>query len=145
VGCFLNGCCHGGVCAVPWLAVRFPRNSIPWVSERARGLIPDDALYTLPLHPTQLYSTLGGLALFALLTAYYPYRRRDGEVMAILMITYPVTRFFIEVFRDDEARLVSGLTIAQASSIFLLGAGLILWSRLSQRPAFRLADEPAHV
>ncbi len=141
VGCFLNGCCYGKVSPISWLAVRFPRHSPPWISEQARGLIPSEAPTSLPLHPTQLYSALDGLLLFVLLTAYYPVRRRDGEVMALLMMAYPVSRFVIEVMRDDEAVLVSGLTIAQVVSLFLLAAGIVFWSRLSRRKALRHADE----
>jgi len=140
IGCFLNGCCFGKVCRPPWPAVQFPANSLPWAAERARMLIPRDAPVTLPLHPTQLYAALSGLLLYALVSAYYPLRRRDGEVMALLMITFPVTQFFIEFLRDDEATLGSGFTIAQVVSLALFATGLSLWSRLSRRPAFRLAD-----
>lgn len=143
VGCFLNGCCYGGYCRLPWLAVRFPRHSPPWAAERARMMIPRDAAYSLPLHPTQLYEAVNGLVLLALVTAYYPLRRRDGEVMALLMLAFPVTRFLIDTLRDDESPLVSGLTVAQTSSLILFALGVSLWSRLSNRPPFRLADAPA--
>src|SRR5437016_3549270 len=43
VGCFLNGCCYGHACALPW-GVRF-------TDETSGGLTP-------PSHPTQLYATL---------------------------------------------------------------------------------------
>src|SRR5262249_55028313 len=39
---------------------------------------------TLGLHPTQLYESISMTLLFFLLTAYYPFRRHDGEVMALL-------------------------------------------------------------
>ncbi len=145
VGCFLNGCCYGDPCAIPWLAVRFPRNSPPWQAELAQRLIAPGALLSLPIHPTQLYCAFNGLVLLVLLTTYYPLRRRDGEVIALLMLTYPVTRFFIEWFRDDEATLASGLTIAQKVSVFVFGAGVIFWFRLARRPSWRLADQPSPV
>ena len=37
-----------------------------------------------------------------------PGRRRDGEVMALLMVTYPVTRFVIEAIRGDEPTILRG-------------------------------------
>ena len=61
---------------------------------------------SLPVHPTQLYSALDGLVLLLLLSAYYPLRRRDGEVMGLLMVTYPITRFLIEYLRNDERRVL---------------------------------------
>src|SRR5262249_13865433 len=32
LGCFLNGCCYGDRCALPW-AVQFPPGSPPWYSQ----------------------------------------------------------------------------------------------------------------
>ncbi|MFO0910686.1 MAG: prolipoprotein diacylglyceryl transferase [Isosphaeraceae bacterium] len=141
IGCFLNGCCHGGVCSIPGLGVRFPRGSPPWLAERARELIPADALWTLPLHPTQLYSALDGLLLFLVLSAFYPLRRRDGEVFALLLLGYAVTRFVSELLRDDEAALASGLTIAQTISVLLFLSGVAFWSKLAEQPPHRYADE----
>ena len=83
-------------------------------------MIPADAIYSLPLHPTQIYSAIDAFVLFILLSAYYPLRRRDGEVMGLLMITYPVTRFLIEWLRNDEGVFFAGLTISQNISIVLL-------------------------
>ena len=88
LGCFLNGCCYGDACQLPW-AVSFPKNSPPWQHHEFLQLIPRDALWSLPVHPTQIYSAIDGLVLLLLLSAYYPLRRRDGEVMGLLMLTYP--------------------------------------------------------
>lgn len=140
VGCFLNGCCYGKRCVTQWLAVRFPQGSPPWLAEVAQRVIPEDAPASLPLHPTQLYSALDGLVLFALLSAYYPLRRRDGEVAGLLLLTYPVARFVLDVFRDDEQPLFLGLTVAQVASLFVFAFGLLFWSYLSRRPAGRVAD-----
>ena len=73
LGCFLNGCCYGDVCTLPW-AVSFPRYTPPWDYEIARGLIPATATQSLPLHPTQLYSSLDSLVILLLLSAFYPLR-----------------------------------------------------------------------
>ena len=81
-----------------------------------------------------------GLILLVLLTAYYPLRRRDGEVMALLMVTYPVTRFLIESLRDDEGVFLLGMTISQFISALLFPLGLGIWWMLSKRPLGRYAD-----
>src|SRR5262249_805035 len=57
IGCFLNGCCYGDVCHLPW-AVRFPAHSPPWSDEVDLGRISPVDAWSLPLHPTQLYSFL---------------------------------------------------------------------------------------
>jgi phosphatidylglycerol---prolipoprotein diacylglyceryl transferase len=137
LGCFLNGCCYGDRCeGLPW-GVSFPRFSPPWSDQAAQGLIAHDAPWSLPIHPTQIYSAIDGFVLLLLLSAYYPLRRRDGEVMALLMVTYPITRGLIEYLRNDEGVFFLGLTISQTISIFLLLAGLLFWLGLSRSPARR--------
>src|SRR5579883_3269128 len=111
LGCFLNGCCYGDQCRLP-CAVAFPPDSPAWSHHVHAGLISTGAAASLPIHPTQLYSALDALILLVLLSAYYPLRRRDGEVMGLLMITYPITRFVIEYLRNDEAAFWAGLTIS---------------------------------
>jgi phosphatidylglycerol:prolipoprotein diacylglycerol transferase len=105
------------------------------------GLIPPEATHSLPLHPTQLYSAIDALVILVLLSAYYPLRRRDGEVMGLLMITYPITRFLIEYLRNDEGVFFGGLTISQNISIVLFLCGLAYWYWLSRLPRTRYADE----
>lgn len=46
MGCFLNGCCFGGVCDLPW-AVQFPVGSPPFVQQVEEGKI---FLYGLKFH-----------------------------------------------------------------------------------------------
>jgi phosphatidylglycerol:prolipoprotein diacylglycerol transferase len=139
LGCFLNGCCYGDACNLPW-AVSFPKFSPPWERQYYLGLIPPDATHSLPLHPTQIYSALDALVIFILLTAYYPLRRRDGEVMGLLIITYPITRFLIEWLRNDEGVFFAGMTISQNISIVLLLCGVAYWFWLSRFPRARHAD-----
>lgn len=136
LGCFLNGCCFGAECRAPW-AVRFPAGSLPWAEEVRAGLIAATAKTSLPLHPTQLYLAGAGLILMVVLGWYAPHRKRDGEVMALLMMTYPIARFFLEFWRDDDGNLLVGLTISQAISVGLLGCGMALWAAIGRRPAER--------
>jgi phosphatidylglycerol:prolipoprotein diacylglycerol transferase len=142
LGCFLNGCCYGDLCNLPW-AVYFPARTLPWAEHVHRGWIAESAARSLPIHPTQLYSALDGLVLLALLTAFYPLRRRDGEVMALLMVTYPITRFLIETLRDDEGIFLAGLTFSQGVSVVLLALGLAFWLYLCRLPRGRYADTGA--
>jgi len=37
IGCFLNGCCFGGYCDVPWAAVQFPPGSAPYMRHLETG------------------------------------------------------------------------------------------------------------
>jgi phosphatidylglycerol---prolipoprotein diacylglyceryl transferase len=139
-GCFLNGCCYGDLCDLP-VGVSFPSHSPPWKAQEVLGQIGPDARWSLPVHPTQLYSSIDALILLFLLSAYYPLRRRDGEVMALLMVTYPFSRFLIEYLRNDEGAYFAGLTISQNISILLLFWGLMFWNYLRRLPPGRYADQ----
>src|SRR5262249_48466466 len=64
--------------------------------------------------------------LCALLWFYYPLRRREGAVMALLMMTYSINRYFIEQLRLDNPEYVGPLTISQAISLALFVAGVVM-------------------
>lgn len=91
---------------------------------------------TLPLIPTQLLSALDGVILFILLTAFYRFRRRAGEVTVLLMLWYAANRFFIEQLRMDNPPEWFGLTLSQNISILMFAAGLVLywWVRRQNVP-----------
>ena len=139
LGCFLNGCCFGVVSDLPW-ALRFPSGSHVWHDQVDRGILPLAAEFSLPVHPIQLYAAVAGLIILVALSWYFPRRRRDGEVMALLMILYPVTRWPIESLRGDEQAIFLGMTLSQNISVVLLSLGLIVGSILLRRPRARLAD-----
>ena len=84
---------------------------------------------SLPMYPAQLYATFGALLVALLLLAYEPFRRRDGEVAALMLMVYPVLRFAEEMLRRDEPT-VGGLKIAQWISLALLMAGIALMAGL---------------
>ncbi len=140
IGCFLNGCCYGDICNLPW-AVTFPAKTSPWINHLDHNLILATAARSLPVHPTQIYSAIDGILILILLTAYYPLRKRDGEVTAIFIMAYPITRFLIEQLRNDEVGFVGGLTISQAISVGFFLFGLGYWAYLRTLPRGRFADQ----
>lgn len=97
---------------------------------------PDRAPRSLPVHPTQLYSAIDAMLLGAFLWAYYPFRRRDGEVLALLLTLHPISRFLLEIIRQDEGSFLgTGLTISQTISVAIFLTGLALWVWIFRRPA----------
>jgi len=84
---------------------------------------------SLPVHPTQLYNAIDGLLLFLLLSAYYPFHKVDGQVLALFLICYPINRFLMESLRMDNPLTWSGLTMSQNISIitFVAGVALMFW------------------
>jgi phosphatidylglycerol---prolipoprotein diacylglyceryl transferase len=211
IGCFLNGCCFGGPCDLPW-AISFPKDSGPHeqqirlgqvygimvvadkehhpvigevmsgvpiasiglkVGDRIetinrhevatlleaqqelgeafqagkplelttkRGVyrlsaIPGTDLRSRPVHPTQLYSAIDAFLLCALLIAYYPFRRCDGEVTALTLTLHPLSRFMLEIIRTDEGPVFgTGLSISQNISLLVLAGGIGLWIYVSRQP-----------
>jgi phosphatidylglycerol---prolipoprotein diacylglyceryl transferase len=90
---------------------------------------------SLPVHPTQLYSAVDGALLGWFLWAYFPFRRRDGELIALLLTIHPVTRFLLEIIRTDEPAVFgTGMSISQNISILLLACGAGLWWYLLRQP-----------
>jgi hypothetical protein len=90
---------------------------------------------SLPVHATQIYSSINAALLCLLLWAYYPMRRRDGEVFAALLLLYPITRILLEVVRVDEGgKFGTGLTISQLVSLVLIAASIVLWIYVLRQP-----------
>lgn len=137
IGCFLNGCCYGAMTQVPW-AVRFPQHSATFDSLLEKGLVDASATCTPPLHPTQIYSSIDGFVIAAITAWYFSRRQRNGEVLAVALVIYPITRFCMEMLRADEVgQLKTNLTTAQLVSILLFTINLGFMYYLSQRPAVR--------
>ena len=92
---------------------------------------------TLGVHPTQLYSAIDALVICLFLLAWDPFRRRDGELLALFLTIYPITRFLMEMIRTDEPKWQVGplaLTIGQIVSLCLFALAAGLWTYLVTRP-----------
>jgi phosphatidylglycerol:prolipoprotein diacylglycerol transferase len=134
LGCFSAGCCWGRASetGLPWL-VSFPPASLAYQSlagrpDAAAHLAPDGHA-TLPLHPTQLYESLGELGLFLLLVLWVrPRRRFEGQLLATWLLLYAVLRALVELFRGDVERgVAAGLAVGQWTSIAIFAAGVAVW------------------
>ncbi|MEX0977210.1 MAG: prolipoprotein diacylglyceryl transferase family protein [Pirellulales bacterium] len=207
LGCFLNGCCYGGLSDLPW-AVQFPPECPAYVDQVERGvlfvhglifagsgheppiiervepgspaerhglkpgqrvaaiggikvhtveqaqsqllrtfgegqevavIVADDAQlksWTIPagsprsrpVHPAQLYSFFDATLLCLLVLAYEPFKRRDGELTALVLTLHPVSRFLLEIIRIDESSVFgTGMSISQNISIAIFAVGVALW------------------
>lgn len=137
LGCLMNGCCYGDLCRLPW-AITFPRDSVPFLALVSGGFQDFNGPSTPPLHPTQIYSSIDGFLLAALAWWYFPRRSKPGEVLLLVWLLYPLTRFLIEFLRSDESgQLGTSLTISQWISLGLFLAGIIwmMWHQRWQPPA----------
>ncbi len=154
IGCFFNGCCYGKVAGnsfFSFLAVRFPRvvEKIPFgdgnVSEQLIGSPPyADHLYagllteadkcSLPVYPTQLFSSAMNLMFFFIVLAMFRHRRFKGQIWWSYMIMYSVGRFTIEFIRGDNPLLGAiPLTFSQIVSVILFVSGLVAYIVTNQK------------
>ena len=148
LGCFLPGCCYGGLCTGHFpLGVRFPpilgakgavTGSAPFLDHVARRWITDAAGGSLPIHPTQVYAAIGLFAIGALVLVAEPHKRRHGQLLALVAILNALSRFGIELIRRDSAVVAVGLKGGQVGAIVVLAAGIgvLVWTHFLGRPAW---------
>jgi phosphatidylglycerol:prolipoprotein diacylglycerol transferase len=116
IGCFLSGCCFGKPTSSIF-GVVFPAHS------PAGYLCPG-----VPVHPTQLYSSLLGLVITGLLLAAERKPRSTGFTFALLCVLYGAARFAEDSLRyyEPSARLGAHLTVSQVISLGLAAIGAAL-------------------
>ena len=156
MGCFLNGCCYGKMCELPW-AISFPYGSYAYYDQLAQGqlsvpeglsdghggIIPRENLTpaqrTLAaehrsrhVHPAQLYSIAVALGLSALLYRFFWKRKHHGQVFLLMLILYALARFALEAVRT-EPKVLAGLSISQNISMLAVAAGLIWWIAMTRQ------------
>ncbi len=137
VGCFLNGCCYGGVCSpnLPW-GVHFPDS---------KGLH----------HPAQLYDSLMNLCALAILLWAEKRKLLPGRLAAMTLILHGSARFVYEFWRaGTEEQVKDGLasstywgnlpiTQGHAMALVMIGIGIV-WYVIAGRKALNTPpiDDP---
>lgn len=90
--------------------------------------------HSVPIHATQLYAALDAGLLAAFLWFAFPLRKHDGQIFAALLMFHAISRFLLELIRNDEGgQFGSGLTISQLGSIGIFIAGLALMLLVMQK------------
>lgn len=119
IACLLAGCCYGKPTDLPW-AITFNDPA-----STAFYYYPN-----IPLHPTQIYSSLHAILLFAFVNIYYfkKKNRFPGEMIPVMFILYLIPRGLIEFFRADSDRgLWFGEMLSTGQVMSLLGlAGFVV-------------------
>jgi phosphatidylglycerol:prolipoprotein diacylglycerol transferase len=113
LGCFMAGCCYGKPTNLPWGVIfTHPQSLAPRY---------------IPLHPTQIYSSLAGFSIFFILLVLYGRRKFQGQVFLWYLILHSTTRLFVERFRGDERGLMPGteMTLTQLVALGILIAAIV--------------------
>jgi len=95
------------------------------------------AARSLPTKPAQVLGMVNALLLAGLLLGFHRLRRREGQVFALLLVLYPLTRFVLESIRaDNPHNLLAGtLTHNQYTSLAVVTIGILMWLVLRRLPA----------
>ncbi len=86
----------------------------------------------LPVHPTQLYSSAAATVSCLVLFLFWRSSKtgkihaKPGCTFSLMFIIYGITRFFMELLRDDNPFEFDGLTISQNISIVMIILGGVL-------------------
>jgi phosphatidylglycerol---prolipoprotein diacylglyceryl transferase len=125
IGCFLAGCCFGKSCPADFpLGISF---------HNMLGL----GVKGIPLYPTQPLSAANAFVIFLILWLYRKRKRFHGELLAITLILYPITRSLVEILRDDPRGFVNlgfcSLSESQVVSVAMLFVAAYILIRV--RPA----------
>jgi len=91
------------------------------------GCFLNGCCYGTGRHPTQLYSAVLLLAIFAVLRTWQARRHFEGEIFLAYCLLYSVKRFCIEFLRGDNPKVLSGLTLFQVISVVLFSATLVIF------------------
>jgi phosphatidylglycerol:prolipoprotein diacylglycerol transferase len=128
MGCFFAGCCWGAQTDVPW--------AITFTDPIANEVVGTPL--NVPLHPTQVYESLSGLAIFLLILAFERKGRPfAGRTFWGYILLYGVSRFVIEYFRGDPRGVNAGFSTSQWISIVLvpLSIAMLTWLSRAGTPA----------
>ncbi len=132
VGCFLNGCCYGHPTRLPW-GVVFPPDSFASLE-----------FGDVPVHPSQLYFALDGLALFLVTWWLRKRMRTPGALFWTFVALFSLLRIPLDMTRAYEPGAVlaevGGVPVTESQ---LTSAALALFSLLMILRLRRGAPPPA--
>ncbi len=134
IGNFINGELWGRPTDLPW-AFQLPCGRFP---EYCTAL-PYDALWGLPLHPSQLYEALlEGLVLFIILWWFSSRPRPLMSVSGLFLLCYGMFRFVVEFVRQPDAHLgfiaLDWVTMGQLLSLPMIAGGVLLLGLSHRQP-----------
>jgi phosphatidylglycerol:prolipoprotein diacylglycerol transferase len=120
IACYAAGCCWGIACDRSWAVVFEDPDAHQLVG------VP---LYR-PLHPTQIYESISGFLIFAILYWLFGKQRQQGFLFGVYLVLAGAARFVVEFFRHhDQLNPFGGpLNTAQwiSAGLFIVGCVMLL-------------------
>jgi phosphatidylglycerol:prolipoprotein diacylglycerol transferase len=156
IGCYLNGCCYGAECNLPW-AAHFPYGSETYTTQFKDGkivppaalmhtvapgryeLVPaDQAAHVAALrhiqiprangvHPSQLYSSFTAFLLAAMLISFLTLHPPPGRVFALMCVMEGTARFLLEMLRVEPGVFHTPISLSMWIGAAVALTGVVLW------------------
>jgi phosphatidylglycerol:prolipoprotein diacylglycerol transferase len=114
--------------------VRFPEGLPPSTAGNLHQLfgvpVPPgtDPSTVLAVHPTQLYEVGAMLIVFAVLWSLRKRGRPVGWLFGLYLVLAGIERFLVEIVRAKDDRFLGPFTLAQLTSVLIVGIGVFLFS-----------------
>lgn len=126
IGCFLAGCCYGMPTDMDWGVIyTHPDVAVPL------------ELRYLPIHPTQLYSSLILFMIYLMMHSFFSkYLIRPGQLLAMYLMLASIERFIVDFWRADQEffdlKYLQILSFHQWVAVTIFACGAILFIRQSR-------------
>lgn len=127
IGCLMAGDDYGSPSGLPW-AVTFTDPDAALIGGAPLGV---------PLHPVQVYESVGCLAIFGLLLWLARRTTFDGQILLAYSVLYAIMRFLLEYLRGDVDRgFVFGglLSTSQFIAVAIVLLSLLVLPRRLRAP-----------
>lgn len=133
IGCMVTGCCTGTVCPAWWIfgVTRGPATAA-YAEQLSAGVIRDDAVASLPVHPLPLYFAALGLVTAAVQLRLLRRGARPGAAAVTGFLLYPFGQLVIEQFRmpsDDRGPVMTVVLVAMMCCAIVAVPGIRLHDR----------------
>ncbi|MEN8127734.1 MAG: prolipoprotein diacylglyceryl transferase [Planctomycetota bacterium] len=111
------------------------------LTDEQKHAVTEGDCRTLPVHPTQIYSSIGAFILAGVLYGIWRIvgKRKPGIVLSCMFMLYGPWRFFLETLRDDNPfeqgwwAIYKGGTVSQNIGIYMFITGIILLTIFATR------------
>lgn len=110
VGCFLNGCCYGSACDLPWAVHQHGADR----------------------HPVQIYSAIASAAIFGVLLLQFRRGVEEGRVFRMYLILWSASRFLLEFVRFRETVLYGLSPVQWLCMEIVLSIGILALTKRSR-------------
>lgn len=123
IGCFFAGCCSGAPSSVPWAVVYTHPESY--------------ATRNIPIHPSQLYSSLGLLIIFVLMhTVMRKFLHKPGQLFSAYLMLASIERFINDFWRAEHIPLWRSPEQWLAVCLFACGLVLLIGTSLAKNKKY---------